>query len=189
MTLEERITTLATTMATEINTLRTQLASARGGFIGATMVIPGTGIPDGWLLMDGTPILWDTYTDLGNAIWCGTPSNATADWGYRTDSDVSPASNRSNTGTYIVLPNWLDRYVRGGPSGTLDYWTYYDDEVKAHAHTFSITTNTNTSTGGGGTRVTAVAAGTNRTTANFGGTENRPLTVLAIPLIYSGVHS
>lgn len=73
--------------------------------------------PAGWLEADGTAILIEDYAALAAAIYCGDSNNATAAWGYRATTDVSPTSNRSTSGTYIVLPDYRGEFLRGWDNG------------------------------------------------------------------------
>lgn len=84
---------------------------------GAELYWPGATPPTGWLEEDGSAVLIASYSDLASALYCGDGENATAAWGYKATTNVSPGSNRSTAGTYIVLPDARGEFTRGWDHG------------------------------------------------------------------------
>ena len=115
--------------------------------IGDIVLHMGSGLPSGTLAADGSAISYATYSELGAVIYCGNGNNATADWGYRTNSSSNPSNNRSTSGTYIVLPDAEDLFPRALGSGR-SLWDYQDEEVGSHDHgVWTLSTRSNGSPG------------------------------------------
>lgn len=178
MSLETRITALATAIAAEFN--------GRGEiFVGFPAWCYAETPPPGWVILDGSTLAVLSYQALADHLYCGDSKNATASWGYRATSALSPATNRSTTGAYIVLPDARNRYVRGWQGGgAFDLRTYYADSLATHTHSVSSATASNTQVGGSNGRVTSVGASSGG--ASVSGGETRPRTIMALPIIYAG---
>lgn len=80
---------------------------------GTIVEFAGPAAPSGYLMCFGQALLRSVYAALDIAIYCGDSLNATANYGYRATTDVSPSTNRSTAGTYIVLPDCRGRVSAG----------------------------------------------------------------------------
>ena len=65
----------------------------------------------------GQALLISSYSDLAAAIYCGDANNATATYCYKATTNVSPGTNRSTAGTYIVIPDMRGVTIRGYDHG------------------------------------------------------------------------
>lgn len=106
--------------------------------VGAELLWPAATPPDGWLEEDGSAVLVASYPELAAAIYCGDANNATAEWGYKATTNVSPGSNRSTTGTYIVLPDARGEFIRGwdhgrGVDSGRGLWSSQADAFQGHS--------------------------------------------------------
>ena len=61
----------------------------------------------------GQALLIANYPNLAAAIYCGDANNATAAYNYKATTSVNPSSNRSTSGTYIVIPDFRGVTLRG----------------------------------------------------------------------------
>lgn len=169
-----------------IEALETALAARIGTVFYAMRSTP----PTGALALDGSAILISSYSALATAIYCGDADNGTAAWGYKATTNVSPSSNRSTSGTYIVLPNGAGEFMRGWDNGRgvdsgRTLWSTQADELKAHTHTFLAASASNTPTTGAGPRITTLnVSGATITTASTGGSETRPRNIAGLACIW-----
>lgn len=155
-------------------------------FVGMVAYIPAQSPPTDWLVLDGSGVVVNSYSALTTAIYCGDGNNADASWGFRANN--SDGTSRSTTGTYLMLPDWRNRYPRGWQNGgSLGLWSYYEDTVKEHSHSINIFTALSTTSGSQNYQSTS-GPRTFATTviSPEGDPEGRPLTVLALPVIYAG---
>lgn len=173
-----------------IAALETALASRVGTMFYAMRSTP----PAGALALDGSAVLIASYSALATAIYCGDADNGTASWGYKATTNVSPSSNRSTSGTYIVLPNGAGEFMRGWDNGRgvdsgRTLWSYQADELEAHTHNIKVNNVSNTTVTGGGARVVNIqVSGTNTATDSTGGSETRPRNLVGLACIwYRGV--
>lgn len=95
--------------------------------------------PAGRLKANGALIDVSVYAALVAAIYCGNGNNATAGWGYRTNSTDTV---RSTTGTHLRLPDWRGEFTRGfddgrGVDSGRSLWAAQTDLVKAHTHSIT----------------------------------------------------
>lgn len=150
--------------------------------VGAIVAMPAeiTTPPTDWLVLDGSGILISAYQNLCNLIYCGDANNATAAWGYKAVD--STGTVRSTSGSYLILPDYRNRYIRGFDSGNL--YQYLATTTQNHAHSISSGSASNTQGGGGAARVTFVAANTGAPISLSG--ESRPPSVIATFIIYAG---
>lgn len=108
---------------------------------GALMPFARQTAPSGWLAAIGSAVSVTTYPDLAAAIYCGNSNNASAAWGYKCTDPANPSTTRSTSGTYIVLPNMRDRYVKGFNSGgSRSMWAEQSSQNKAHTHSGTTST-------------------------------------------------
>lgn len=96
--------------------------------------------PAGWLKANGAVVTRATYAALDTAIYCGDALNATASWGYRTNSADTA---RSIAGTHIKLPDARGEFSRGWDDGRgvdsgRTLWSAQAEELKSHAHTTTV---------------------------------------------------
>ena len=173
-----------------IDDLETALAARVGTAFFTMAATP----PAGALAMDGSAVLISTYSALATAIYCGDAANGTASWGYKATTNVSPSSNRSTSGTYIVLPNGAGEFLRGWDNGRgvdsgRTLWSYQADELKTHTHNIKVNNVSNTTVTGGGVRVVNIqVSGTDTATDSTGGSETRPRNLVGLACIwYRGV--
>lgn len=174
MSLQTRITALAQAIAGQFNSLVTvpdpsaesdgrvltvddgdliysdPASGVPAGFVG---MFARSGAPSGWLKADGSAVSTTTYSDLADAIYCGDSDNATAEWGYKATSSSNPGSNRSTSGTFIVLPDLRAEFMRGlddgrGEDSGRSLWAHQDDAFQGHHH--DLTSNAKTQGGGHG---------------------------------------
>jgi hypothetical protein len=129
---------------------------------GAETIWPAATPPAGWLEEDGSAVLIASYPDLAAALYCGDANNATAAWGYKATTNVSPGSNRSISGTYIVLPDMRGEFIRGwdhgrGVDSGRSLWSTQLDQMQALT---------------GRVLLTGSAADTGSNLGVFGGTTN-----------------
>lgn len=122
-----------------------QRSDGLGETVGAVQGFARTSAPTGWLKANGAAVAVASYPALASAIYCGDANNATAEWGYRTNSDSSPSTNRSTTGTYIVLPDIRGEFVRGwddskGTDSGRSLWSSQSSQNLSHNHTGSTST-------------------------------------------------
>lgn len=122
---------LAANYRRRIAALETALAARVGTAFFTMAATP----PAGALAMDGSAVLISTYSALATAIYCGDANNGTAEWGYKATTNVSPSSNRSTSGTYIVLPNGAGEFLRGWDNGRgvdsgRSLWAYQSDAIR-----------------------------------------------------------
>lgn len=146
------------------------LAQSSINMIGAVVAFATATAPASWLKANGAAVLISTYSELATAIYCGDANNATAAWGYKTTSAVSPSTNRSTAGTYIVLPDLRGEFIRGfddakGTDSGRVLWATQTAAVEAHTHTGttasdgSHTHGGTTASGGGHTPTGAANSG------------------------------
>lgn len=117
---------------------RRRIAAAEAALaarVGTAFYIMAASAPTGALALDGSAILISSYSALATAIYCGDAANSTADWGYKATTNVSPSSNRSTSGTYIVLPNGAGEFLRGWDNGRgvdsgRTLWSYQSDAIR-----------------------------------------------------------
>lgn len=159
-----------------------QLSAAQGlQVLGITdsIVKPGTPAlflrstaPAGYLKGNGAVIDRAVYAALDAEIYCGDAANATATWGYRTNSSDTV---RSTTGTHIKLPDGRGEFFRGWDDGRgvdsgRSLWSAQADELKSHAHTVG----GGSAFSAGGVAFAVQGSGTNATISATGGAETRP---------------
>ncbi|NNH20898.1 hypothetical protein HLB01_17885 [Bordetella trematum] len=145
--------------------------------------------PPGWLKANGAAISVAAYPELDGAIYCGDAANSTADFGYRCTNGASPATTRSTTGEFIVLPDLRGEFTRGWDDGrgidrSRAFGTYQSDTFKAHRHTLS--TSVNRGVGGiSGSleRVPFVSDSYEPETISEGGVETRPRNIALLACI------
>lgn len=176
---------------------RRRIAAAEAALaarVGTAFYIMAASAPTGALALDGSAILISSYSALATAIYCGDAANGTAEWGYKATTNVSPSSNRSTSGTYIVLPNGAGEFMRGWDNGRgvdsgRTLWSYQADELEAHTHNIKVNSVSNTTVTGGGVRIVNIqVSGTNTATDSTGGTETRPRNLVGLACIwYRGV--
>lgn len=90
-----------------------EIAVPAGGIQWFAMQAP----PNGWLKANGAAVSVTAYSRLATNIYCGNSFNATALFGYRCTDAANPATTRSTTGAYIVLPDLRGEFVRGWDDG------------------------------------------------------------------------
>jgi hypothetical protein len=100
--------------------------------IGTIFLHAAASPPTGALKANGVAVLIASYPEFAAAIYCGNANNATASWGYKATTNVSPGSNRSTSGTYIVLPDARGEFFRGWDDGRgvdsgRTLWSYQAD--------------------------------------------------------------
>lgn len=100
--------------------------------IGAVFLHGAASPPTGALKANGAAVLIANYPELASAIYCGNGNNATASWGFKATTNVNPSSNRSTSGTYIVLPDARAEFFRGwddgrGQDSGRTLWSYQAD--------------------------------------------------------------
>jgi len=82
--------------------------------VGSVIMWQGAVLPDTLghrlLHLDGAGVLVSTYDALSTACWVGSSKNATAEAYYRADD--SGGSSRSDTGTYLILPDMVSQSYR-----------------------------------------------------------------------------
>ena len=132
-----------------IDDLETALAARVGTAFFTMAATP----PAGALAMDGSAVLISTYSALATAIYCGDADNGTASWGYKATTNVSPSSNRSTSGTYIVLPNGAGEFLRGWDNGRgvdsgRTLWSYQSDAIRNITAAWAGMWSTNTTVSG-----------------------------------------
>lgn len=147
-------------------------------------------IPAGVRLLkaNGAAVPVSSYADLAAAIYCGDANNTTADWGYRTNSQVSPSTNRSTTGAYIVLPDGRGRFGRGwADDSSVDsgrnLWKYQDHAQQDHYHTSIGVNNANGVGAGSGILGAAYGTATSYVIGANVAAENRPVNSAALACI------
>ena len=143
-------------------------------------------VPAGSLKSNGAAVLRSSYTALDAAIYCGDAFNATALYGYRAASNVSPSTTRAVSGPYLVLPDIRGEFLRGwddsrGIDSGRAIGTAQSDLLAAHQHTLTILAGTGGSIGG-------YAAYTGSGTAKYiaesaGGVETRPRNIALMACI------
>lgn len=152
--------------------------SERLAYPGERRVFYRTTPPSGWLKSNGSLADRSVYVDLDAAIYCGDANNATAEWGYRTNSTDTV---RSITGTHIKLPDERGIFTRGWDDGRgvdsgRSFWSSQLDAFKDHVHSVAQTNAqaSNLQTGGTGlltiSTITSVVTGL----ASGAGSETRP---------------
>lgn len=170
--------------------------------VGAIQDFARSTAPTGWLKCNGAAVLRSSYADLDAAIYCGDILNPTALFGYRATTNVSPSSNRSTSGDYIVLPDFRGEFRRGwddgrGTDAGRAFGTAQADELKSHDHTAStsvtVSNGTNvlrTKVGGsqgvseaGGYGLFTITASATTTVNASGGTETRPRNIAVLTCI------
>lgn len=129
------------------------LEAAVAARIGTAFYIMAGTPPAGSLALDGSAILIATYSALATAIYCGDAANGTASWGYKATTNVSPSSNRSTSGTYIVLPNGAGEFMRGWDNGRgvdsgRTLWSYQSDAIRNITAAWAGMWSTNTTVSG-----------------------------------------
>ncbi|WP_159053612.1 tail fiber protein [Variovorax sp. PMC12] len=147
--------------------------------------------PSGYLKANGSAISVSAYPELTAAIYCGDAYNATAAWGYRATSSTSPATNRSTTGAFLVLPDVRAEFIRGyddgrgiDTAGRSSMYVLQSGQNAAHTHTFQNTPDGDFTNGGGYRTIPLVGVGSQTlTTSSSGGTEARPRNVTFLPCI------
>ena len=108
---------------------------------------------DGALAIDGSAFLIATYPKLAAKMYCGDAANGTASWGYKATTNVSPSSNRSISGTYMVLPNGAGEFLRGWDNGRgvdsgRTLWSYQSDAIRNITATWAGIWSNNTTVAG-----------------------------------------
>lgn len=165
--------------------------------------------PLGWLKANGAVVDRTAYAELDAAIYCGDANNATASWGYRTNSTDTA---RSTSGTHIKLPDGRGEFLRGwddsrGIDTGRSLWSSQAQDYQSHNHTASTNTvgdhthgngvgnifgyiTSGTAVGGFGVDSQAThqtqPAGSHAHTVtvnNSGGTETRPRNITALMCI------
>lgn len=118
-------------------------AAAQRAALGLDLVPPGTRgafyrttAPTGWLKSNGAVVDRSAYVNLDAAIYCGDANNATAAWGYRTNSTDTV---RSTTGTHLKLPEERGEFSRGWDDGrgidaARSLWATQTQAIQAHTH-------------------------------------------------------
>lgn len=183
------------------HTVLNQLATAIGLLatsVPAGIILPfaGNTPPSGYLKANGAAVSTTTYAALTTAIYCGDANNATAAWGFKATTSVSPGSNRSTAGTFIVLPDLRGEFLRGWDDGRgidsgRSLWAYQGGLLESHVHESAVDASGPLGISGGtGTSVTNetigvnVSSTTNRSlTSATGGTETRPRNAAALHII------
>lgn len=153
--------------------------------VGAVVAMPAeiTTPPTDWLVLDGSGILISAYQNLCDFLYCGDANNATAQWGYK--ATTAAGTTRSTSGSYLILPDYRDRYIRGFNSGgVFSLYQYLATATQGHIHNIGSNSNNNTQTGGSAPRVTNVSSSTGAATSFSG--ESRPPSVMATYIIYAG---
>ncbi len=107
----------------------------------------------GMLAADGSAFLIATYPKLAAKMYCGDAANGTASWGYKATTNVSPSSNRSTSGTYMVLPNGAAEFLRGWDNGRgvdsgRTLWSYQTDAIRNITAAWAGMWSTNTTVSG-----------------------------------------
>lgn len=95
--------------------------------------------PTGWLKCNGALLTRTAYPNLDAAIYCGDANNATAEWGYRTNSTDTV---RSTTGTHIRLRDYRGEFIRGWDDGRgvdsgRSLWVAQAQSYQSHNHSVS----------------------------------------------------
>jgi phage-related tail fiber protein len=167
-----------------------QLAQAIGLLatsVPAGIILPfaGNTPPSGYLKANGAAVSTTTYAALTTAIYCGDANNATAAWGFKATTSVSPGSNRSTAGTFIVLPDLRGEFLRGWDDGRgidsgRSLWAYQLDDFKSHQHTVG---GSGHSTGAPPHLSYLGLSNGGQLTAATGGTETRPRNAAALHII------
>ena len=98
-----------------------------------------SGAPTGWFKANGAVVSRTTYATLDTAIYCGDANNATATWGYRTNSTDTV---RSTTGTHIKLPDARGEFLRAwddarGIDSGRTLWSTQAQAIQNHTHSVS----------------------------------------------------
>lgn len=141
--------------------------------------------PAGWFKENGAVVARAIYADLDAAIYCGDANNATAEWGYRTNSTDTV---RSTTGTHLKLPDSRAVFSRGWDDGRgvdsgRSFWSSQLDAFKEHTHSYTATNaqSSNLSTGSTGlfTIGSFVSQGTSGASTGAG-TETRPRNLVSL---------
>lgn len=133
------------------------LEAALAARIGTVFYAMRSTPPTGALAIDGTAVLISTYSALATAIYCGDANNGSASWGYKATTSVSPSSNRSTSGTYIVLPNGAGEFMRGWDNGRgvdsgRTLWSTQSDAIRNITATWAGIWSNNTTVSGAGTK-------------------------------------
>ncbi|MCZ8098843.1 MAG: phage tail protein [Burkholderiales bacterium] len=115
--------------------------------------------PQGWLKANGAVVSRVTYADLDTAIYCGDGNNATAEWGYRTNSTDTL---RSTTGTHVKLPDARGEFIRGWDDGRgvdagRNIFLSQAQAIQSHTHGVNDPTHSHTYVGGGNAAGTGTA--------------------------------
>ena len=186
-------------------------AAASAATIANDKVQPGalefyltTSAPAGRLKANGALADVAVYSALTTAIYCGDANNATATWGYRTNSTDTV---RSTTGTHIRLPDWRGEFTRAfddgrGVDSGRSLWASQAQAIQSHTHTvndpghlhaisggisiWDVSNGTTGMTGGGTSGYTSKQADANVTGITIqstGGTETRPRNMTALACI------
>ena len=179
--LSSNVTSLSSNLTSLSNTV--QLINSVP--VGTVSAFVGSAAPSGWIKANGAVVSnTGIYQALSNLLYVGNGLNATASFGYKCTSNTTPATTRSTSGSFIVLPDLRGYFVRGlgtNANGTasVSYGSIQADEFKSHSHTYSkISLITN------GERDNNQQAGDEYATTNtsaVGGDETRPKN---IPLLY-----
>lgn len=172
----------------DVATAILSLAPLRGAFIGEVTICPVPKLPTNWLVCNGPMISVTNYGPLCDFLYCGNDANNTASWGYKTSD--STGNTRNISGGYLRLPDYRGKYFRLlGPAS--NFYQYLNSSFPAHAHSVGSNiiqvkmatggTNmvTHLTTGGGGTH--SINTGQQGV-----GSEVRPPSALAMPIIYAG---
>lgn len=127
-------------------------------FAGMVAAFDRSTAPTGWLKCNGALLNRTAYPNLDAAIYCGDLNNATAEWGYRTNSTDTV---RSTTGTHIRLRDYRGEFIRGlddgrGIDSGRSMWSAQGQAVQTHGHNVSDPLHTHNNVGGAG----AVGSGT-----------------------------
>lgn len=186
-----QLETAVSSLSSALQSAVSQLGSIGSVPVGTVSAFVGITAPTGWLAANGQVVSVATYQALSDILYVGNSTNGTAAFGYRCTSQTSPASTRSTTGTFIVLPDLRDYFIRGlGGANSATYGRIQADDVKPHDH--GIGNSTSGVTGAQSwpfiVDISARAGQYNQEkvrTTNSTGTETRPKN---IPLLYCIKH-
>lgn len=97
----------------------------------------GVVAPIGYVALNGVDVSAEGYSAL-TAYTAGVMTalgytNATAPYFYRHNDLANPSASRSETGTYLKVPDWRDRFFRNAGAGRL-VGAVEEDAFQGHAH-------------------------------------------------------
>ena len=125
----------------------------------------------------GQVVTISSYPDMCQALYCGDGNNATAVYCYKATSSVSPNSNRSTAGTFMVIPDCRGLTLRGYDIGAIHdpqgasrmLASLQQDAFQGHYHGPFVGGETFLMVYGGSSTLTFVGGGSNFPTASTTG--------------------